>query len=476
MAKEDKYSLLGREIIERVGGKDNITFLTHCVTRLRFNVKDEALIKDEEIKALSGVVGSQTVSGQYQVIIGAAVEKVYDAIVEVYGFKREEAIDVNVDEKLTDKKKKRNPLSGAIETMSKIMAGCVMTLAAGGLIRGLLVVASYFGLLSSDSGTYTVLYAIGDAALRFMPILVGVSSASVFGISQSLGAVIGCIMIYPTLVEAVGVEGFNFLGIPLIMQDYHNTFFQTMIAVYFCSLLYKLIRKHLPSFLGSFFAEAIALVISMPVVLIMIGPVVTVASDWIATALSAVYNFSPVLLGVLLGGPWMILVLFGMHTSFVPILLAEYFATGTSRLGVITSLNMYAFAAAMLGTALKSKDKAFKAQGLSNALSCSLSISEPGIFGTLMPKKWPFVMAVIASSLCTIPAMLSGSTIYFMGGGGPLISILTLFPAIVPPTGIDGSYWGYIASVVLAVVLGFVFTFFYPEKNKEEVQEKAEAR
>lgn len=449
------YKKTAETILKLVGNKENVLSLTHCVTRLRFNLKDENIAKTDELKMVKGVVGVVKQGGQYQVIIGKEVANVFAALEPMLGNLSQKEVGLT--------NKKMNLWDKFTSTVSGIFTPFLGVLAACGILKGLLTAAVVFGVMSTESGVYTVLYAIGDSIYYFMPILLGAAAAERFGISKYLGMIVGGSMIYPTIISAAETEGFTFLKIPMGVQNYTSTVFPAIIAVYAASVIYKLIKKICPKVVQFFVVPLLTMIIIVPLSLIIIGPVITKVSEFILMVMNAAYELSPVACALLLGGPWMVLVMFGLHWAFIPLFIAEFMSVGSCSMMGLLGANQFAAAGAMLAVAVRAKkDPDLRSMGVSTGITCILGVSEPGIYGVLLPLKKPFIMTVIGGSLGAIPAALMGTKVYVMGASG-----IFAIPSGINPAGIDMGFYGSIVSIVLGLILGFVLTYFFGTKKEK---------
>lgn len=455
--KRMNYREMAEAILKLVGNEENVLGLTHCVTRLRFNLKDETLVNTEEIKNIKGVMGVVKQGGQYQVIIGKEVANVFAELEQMVG---------NLGAKKSELSDKKMSLWDKFtSTVSGIFTPILGVLAACGILKGLLTAATVFGVMAPDSGVYTVLYAIGDSIYYFMPILLGGAAAERFGINKYLGMIVGGSMIYPSIISAAEIEGFTFLHIPMGIQNYTSTVFPAIIAVYAASVLYKQLKKICPKVIQFFAVPLLTLIIIVPLSLLIIGPVISKVSELLLVVMNAAYNLSPLVCGLLLGGPWLVLVMFGLHWAFIPLFIVEFMSVGSVSMMGLLGANQFAAAGAMFAVAAKVKnDPDLKGMGISTGITCLLGISEPGIYGVLLPRKKPFITTIIAGSLGAIPAALMGAKVYAVGASG-----LFAIPAGINPAGIDMGFYGSILAIVLGFVLGFILTYFFGV-DKEEME------
>lgn len=318
-----KYNDLAKDIIKNVGGKENINGLTHCVTRLRFKLKDESKANDDVLKNMQGIVTVMKSLGQYQVVIGNNVQDVYNDVTAL--------IDVDNLNTSSQEKKSGKLLDKAIDVVSGIFQPILGIMAACGMVKGLNALFVAMGLYSDTSGGYLMINAIGDALFTFLPLFLGYTSAKKFGLKPMIGLVVGAIMCYPgirassisankdaifTLFQGTMFASpvyIDFFGIPVISMDYTGTVIPVILAVYFASKCEKLFNKFIPDLVKFFFVPMLTLLVALPVAFIVIGPIATFGSTIISEFVFTIRDFSPLLAGAIVGGTWQILVIFGMH-------------------------------------------------------------------------------------------------------------------------------------------------------------------
>lgn len=291
----NKDKQLAQQIVKLVGGKDNVSSLIHCVTRLRFKLKDETKANDDGIKNLRGVMGVAHAGGQYQVIIGNNVGDIYDQVMPILGLS-----STNQNEEKSDKDK--NPINRFIKLLTRLFTPFLGTLAAAGVLKGFLVLLTVLHVLNAKSGTYLILNAAGDALFYFLPVMVGFSTARAFKINEYVGAIIGAALCYPTLVQAYQAkQSISFLGIPVVLMNYTQTLIPAIVAVWLASILYKFLNKHLPSSLKMIFTPLITLAIAVPLTYLVVGPVTSWLSQGLASIVLWIYARASVLAGLVFG-------------------------------------------------------------------------------------------------------------------------------------------------------------------------------
>ncbi|WP_099225233.1 PTS beta-glucoside transporter subunit IIBCA [Listeria costaricensis] len=449
---------LAKEIVKLVGGKENIRSVIHCVTRLRFKLKDEKMAETDKIKALKGVMTVVKSGGQYQVVIGDHVGLVYDEVVQVLGINP----DGNTDDDTETEHK--NLFNKFVELISGIFMPLLGLMAGSGVLKGFLVAAVALGFLSEKDGVYEVLYAASDAMFYFMPIILGFSAGKVFKTNQYMSAAIGAALVYPTFVDMYNNgASLTFLHIPVILMNYTMSVIPVILAVYFMSKVEKGLVKIIPKSLQLIFVPLLLLVIVVPVSLLVIGPISTYASQLLADGALGLYSLSPMIAGFLLAGIWQIAVMFGLHWAFIPIFINNITVYGFDPINAMLFCTTFAQTGAAMAVMLRTRDKELRSLSATATLSGLFGITEPAIYGVNLPYKKPFIMACIASAFGGAIAGMAGAKYYAFGSGG--IFGIPLF--ISPTDGFDSSFWGFMISIGVAFALALVLTFFFGFKDKK---------
>lgn len=471
-----KYNDLAKDIIKNVGGKENINGLTHCVTRLRFKLKDESKANDDVLKNMQGIVTVMKSGGQYQVVIGNNVQDVYNDVTAL--------IDVDNLNTSSQEKKSGKLLDKAIDVVSGIFQPILGIMAACGMVKGLNALFVAMGLYSDTSGGYLMINAIGDALFTFLPLFLGYTSAKKFGLKPMIGLVVGAIMCYPGI-QASSISAnkdviftlfqgtmfaspvyIDFFGIPVISMDYTGTVIPVILAVYFASKCEKLFNKFIPDLVKFFFVPMLTLLVALPVAFIVIGPIATFGSTIISEFVFTIRDFSPLLAGAIVGGTWQILVIFGMHWGFIPVYINNIMTMGYDNVMMPFFACTFATSAVVLAILFKTKDKKLKEMALPNFISGIFGVTEPAIYGILLPLKKPFIISCIAGAI--------GGGFYgffnfrkFMVGGMGIFEL----PAMIEPDGSMGNLIVALSGIAITMVIAFVLTMIL-YKDKEEVNEE----
>lgn len=471
-----KYASLAQEIVKNVGGKENINSLNHCITRLRFRLKDESIANDDYLKNLDGVITVMKSGGQYQVVIGNHVPKVYEEVMEAAGLSdgfssSDSDAPQGIFNKLLD------VLSGSFQPFLGVMA-------ASGMIKGVMTLLVAFGLMEKGSDTYTMLYNVGDAIFYFMPIMLAYTASKKFKLNPILGMTIGMAMLMPALQKtalsaggdaAIIFEGTFMQGdsfstifgfIPVIAYNYASSVVPILFVIAFAAQVQKLMEKIIPEIIQNFLVPFFVLLIAVPVGYIAIGPVISALTNIFQSVLMAVMAFSPVVYGVVLGALWQVLVIFGLHWSIIPISIMQVTELGYSQVLTPMFTTTFAQTAVVVAMMMKTKSKEKKSLGIPAIISGVAGITEPAIYGFSLPAVKPFVYSCIAAAVGG-GMMMSFDLIAYRSGGLGIFGVLNYITQDGDPTGL----WLSLIAVAVSVVIAFVLTyFFWKEEEVEEVE------
>lgn len=453
------YKDLAKQVVILIGGKDNIENLTHCVTRLRFVLKDEKIAKTDEIKNTKGVLSVIQQGGQYQVVIGTEVKKAYVAVCEEIGI-----TDGTTEIKKEKSEKKDTLFNTFFKTIIAVISPILGVLGASGILKGVLSLCTTFNLLVPTDGTYQILYAFADGFFYFLPIMLGFSASLKFKSNPYLGAAIGAALVYPNIVTAYAQHnGLTFLGIPVILMSYTSSVFPIIIAAYIASKIERFFTEKLPTAFKSMFSPCLTAIIVVPLTFIVIGPIATYMSSGLAALTSGLYNLSPLFTGIFLGAFWQLIVIFGLHYAFIPILINNIATMHQDPINAILSVTVYALAGVALGFGLKVKDKEKKAFGFSNCLTGLLGVTEPIIYGIALPYKKTFACAFIGGGIGGAITAVSGLMMYGFGGGGVLGA-----PMFLNPTGNNGHFIIYLVASAVAFLVSGALAYLFGVKGDEK--------
>lgn len=468
------YKKIGELIIDKIGGENNIEDVVHCATRLRFTLKDESIAKDEELKAMTGVLGVMKAGGQYQVIVGNEVSKYYTTIKQILSsetntssenFEMKEDV-AQIKGKLDSiREKNKEKLINKISRMlMNTVYPLVPTMAAVGVFKGLLALLVLAGLLAETDGTYIILSATNDGFLYFMPIIIAISTAKYMKSNPYIAAAIASTLVLPSIVSVLADPEITltFLGMAIPQVSYGNSLFPMLIGTLIAAKFEHFLDKYIPKFL-EFIKIMIVVVMMVPLMFLAFGPVFTQIGTLLGNVVMGMYGLSPILAGLFFGAFWQVCVMFGIHYALIPVLTDIVLREGSSAFNPILGMGVWALAGASLGFALKSKDKTKKALGFSTMTSSLFGITEPSIFGVALAYRKPFIAAMISGGisgmLCTILEVnqYSPATV-----GG----VLT-FGAHMNPNGDPSSLIGWFVCFFVAFGISAILTYFMVEPDKE---------
>ena len=454
----NKYFDCANKILQFIGGNENVASAAHCATRLRLVVKDESLINKEEIENLDLVKGAFMNGGQFQVIIGQGiVNKVYAEFANITGIKEMSTADVKAEGA-----KKLNPLQRLAKVLSDIFVPIIPAIVAAGLLMGLLGLAGKFGLEQySNTWWWMMLDWFSSAAFNFLPILVAISAAKVFGCNPYLAATVGGIMIHPALQNAwtqgTGYETIKVLGlIDMPLLGYQGTVLPILVVIFVMSYIEKGTRKIVPELLDILLTPLITVLVTGFLALAVIGPAANFIGAGISTFLTFAIDKLGIIAGLLFGGAYSSIVITGIHHSFHAVELSVLAETGVNTLLPIWSMANVAQGGACFAAFLLTKNKKMKAIALPSAISTLFGITEAAIFGVNLRYKTPFIGAAIGGAI-------GGAYVVAMKVGMTAVGV-TGIPGMAITA--SGSTLHYIIGLVIAVGVAFVATMFMGIKEE----------
>lgn len=393
------YESVAKKILQRVGGAENVTGLVHCMTRLRFNLKDESIVDDEAVKKTKGVMGVMKKGGQYQIIIGNDVGYVYEELNKLGKFSNQ------VPKKKENSTEKKNILTMLMDTISGIMTPVIPAIIGAAMIKVLLTLLPMIGVLNTSGDTYQLLNVIGDGAFFFMPVLIAVSASKKFGTNVYYAASIALIMLHPNFISMMTTahdanETIRFLGlIPVTYATYSYSVIPIILAVWSLKYVEKFVDKITPVITKNFLKPMLVVLIEAPIALIILGPLGAICGNVLSDVVYFIHDKLGFIAVGLVAGIYPFVVMAGMHHAFTPIKLGMIATTGYENFICIGELcsNM-AQGAASLAVAIKSKNKDFKQIAGSSAFSALLAgITEPALYGVTLRLKRPMLGACIGA-------------------------------------------------------------------------------
>lgn len=400
MAKD--YNQLAKDIVALVGGENNVISLAHCITRLRFKLKNASLAKTEEIRKLDGVIKVMEAAGQYQVVIGTDVGDVYDIILANTSIQAggEEAAEEETTAQSTEKQKLSAVL---IDTISGIFTPFLGAFTGAGLLKGFLVLFVTLGMLDKSSTTYTILNAAGDGVFYFLPIFLAYCAGNKFGAKPFISMAIASAMVYPNitaLFNATEPIPVDFFGIPVHMISYTSSVLPIIAACFVQAKFEKLLNRVIPKLLRGIFIPVLDLVVLVPLSFLAIGPVTDILGKGISTIIETGMQLCPPLGGFLMAALWPVMIIFGIHWAFVPIALNNLAVLGYDYLLPLTVGCNFGIAAACLAIFLKTKKGDLKqVAGPATISSLIGGVTEPAVYGVLLKYKTPMLIVCLVNGI-----------------------------------------------------------------------------
>lgn len=456
-----KYEKEGKELLALVGGRENVSSIVHCATRLRFELVDDGRADKGAIEKLPYVLKVIVSGGQFQVVIGAAVHDYYLAVLDAAGM----SADDKGAEPEDGAKKKQKPLDVALKLISGSFSPLIPVMAGSGMVKALLTLLVTFGVLSDTSSTYLVLSAAGNACFYFFPVLLGYTVSNQLGANPFVGAAIGAALLEPNFTGLVGAEGTDFLGIPLQAVSYGSTIFPIFIAAIIYSFLDRAVRKVVNKDLQLFLAPMICLMVMVPFTALLFGPWGNNIGTMIAAGVQWLFDTSSLVAGLVLGAVYPYLTMLGLHWGFTPITLQNLEMYGGDVIEGVCVCAVWAQIGIALGTFLVAKrgSKMRDVAGPTLLTGFFAGVTEPILYGIIMNYKRLMVAVAIAGGLGGAVNALFGSTMnsYVFHN---IISVATLCYGPMPLC---------LIGMAVSLVAGVLITYFWAGRDPEMAPELA---
>ena len=463
MAKN--YDALAKQVLELVGGRENVASAMHCYTRLRINCKDTSIVDLDAIKQLD-VLGAQFTGEQLQVIIGNEVKEVYEAFIEQSGLQKEAMIDEKLDDVPAKKKWTiKGMLTGIVDAIVTCVIPLIPILIGSGVLQAIVLIIQQFGWLPADSPTLVTINFVANAAFYFLPVFVGFFAAKKFGANVALGAMLGAALIHPTFVSMVTAgDAGSVFGLPIYSASYSSTIVPIILAVWVMSYVEKFISRYSPKAIRTILEPSLTLIIMIPLTFCLLAPLGAMLSDGFASLLTWFYGiFGPLAVAAFAAiVPWVVMV--GIHIGTTAISVTTIAQTGIDAFMMPGFfISNFAQGAACLAVGIKAKTTELR----SFAYSCAFSnvvpgISEPGMYGITLRYKTPMVGAMIGAA--------AGGLYFGLTGTGALQFLppnIFAFVGYMGEGAFAGNLMNAIIGVVIAMVVAFIATMFLYKPEKE---------
>lgn len=456
------YEKLAVDIIDAVGGKNNIIKASRCATRLRLVLKETTNEAKENVSNITGVITVVESGGQFQVVIGTHVGKVFDKV----------ASELNLDSNAIEDAPKASVLNRIIATMSAVFAPFIYILAAAGILQGCLILVNMANPSFSSTGTYEVLSFMSWAPFTFLPIFIAITASKHFKCNTFIAVACCAALVSPTWAEIASRiadgESIKFLGISLAETTYTSSVLPPLFLVWILSYVEKFVDKRLPDVVKALFTPFICMIVMVPLTILAIGPLSDSLATGIANGYNALYNFAPAVAAAIIGGLWQIVVIFGVHWGVTPMCLANYDLYGMDTFQAFQTMAVIAQAGAVLGVFIKARNKKTKNMALSAGITGIFGITEPAIYGVNLRFKKPFICGCIAGAIGAVVGSFFNIAYYAYAG---LPGLLTVVNAITPNNSksiigmLIGAAISFFGAIILVQVIGF------GEKETEEKNE-----
>lgn len=437
---------LAKQIVSLLGGHDNITTALHCVTRLRFNLKDNRLANMKTIETLEGVIGTQIKNDQYQIIIGPMVADVFIEVEALLG-------DMSNNEIKSTQKFDVNKI---LDVITGIFSPILPALVAGGMLKGIIAMIDGFGWIATESGTFVILNLISDIPFYFLPFLLAISSSRKFKVNEYLGVCVAGALMYPTFVAAVDATSspFTFLGFVIPVFKYADSVFPVILGAGLLAVVYRFIDKFIPNVLKMVIVPTVSLLVTIPLTYLILAPIGAFGGIYLADGIVWMFNTFGVFAGFLLGFFMPLIVLCGMHQSTSPIQITNITTLGYDYLLPISFCHNMAESGASLGAALHMKDSKMRAAALTTSFSAFLGISEPALFTVNVVNKTPLIAAMIANGIGGALTTLLGAKCFAFVMPG-----ITSLPVYANPDGTIGNLLLMCVCIISTFLIAAVLSY-----------------
>lgn len=451
MAKvKENFNGLAKLIVKNVGGKENIKSIRHCITRVRFVLQDESKANDDVLNNTEGIISVVKSGGEYMVVIGNHVVKVYDAVCDVLGIS--DGI-VSKEKESGASQKKQNVVMRVLNVVVGAIGPALNYICAGGVLKGLLAVLTLCGLQETD-GVYMLLNAMGDAIFYFLPLFLGYNMAKSRGADGLLGLFIGAMLLYPSI-NGVDVNIFGYV----VNASYTSSFLPIVLVVALAAPLYNFLKDRIPAIVSGFLTPVLTALIAFPIGFILIGPAANLVGQGVNDFISMLMNTVPLLGGIVFAGLYQVLVLFGVHSAVTSFSFMNVLSGNPDVIMALGCYCSFAQIGVVLAMYLKTKNQKLKSVALPAFISGIFGVTEPAIYGVTLPRIKMFVISCIGAAIGGAFVMLAGITMYSFTGLG----IVTILGMVSPE---NPNFINAILGAIVPFVASFIMAFIVFKDDK----------
>lgn len=447
------YKSIASAILENIGGEANVSSFEHCSTRLRFNVNDKSKVMVDALKSIDGVLKVIN-NAQVQVVIGNEVIEVYDELCKICKVESKGVV--------ADDPEKKNVGALLLEYLVAIFQPLIPAIAGAGILKSILVLLTTLGWLSKDLAIYTVLISISDATFYFLPLMVAITTSKKLGTNQLVALAAVGVLLLPNITNALATEGgFYLLGFAVKKVQYSAQVFPAILSVLFLGLLEKQLNKVTPKVIRTFFVPMVSLAVTIPVVLMFLGPLGLTFGEVLATSIMWLYTHLGFLAVAIVAAILPLMVSTGMHKAMIPYVISTLGTLGYEILYNSASLaHNISESGACFAVALKTKDETTKSAAISAGISALMGITEPALYGITLQNKT--VLKGVMASAAIVGAFLGLVGLKAFVAVGPGLASITMF--VDPANSMNFIY--AVIGLVASLGLSFVFTMIFYKDEK----------
>lgn len=461
---------IAKNVLSEIGGVENVKFLTHCVTRLRFTLKDETIVKEEKVKSIPGVLGVVNKGGQFQVVIGPEVGAVYKELLMMGDFQTDSHKETESSEK------KKGFMNRILDTLAGIFSPIMPIIAGAGMVKALLSIFVLVGWMNKEQDLYYFLNFIADSAYYFLPIYLAASAAKKFNCNMMMAMMLGGILLHPNFIALKeSAEMVNVIGLPVRIATYASSVIPIIMIVFVLAYVEKLVEKIIPSSLKFILRPLATILIMAPIGLVVLGPLGSFIGDGLVSVLLSVEKVAPWVLPTVIGAFMPFLVMTGMHYSLLPAYVNSLSVLGhESIIGPGNLPSNIAQGAAALCVAVKTKNKEFRQLAISSGFTALLGITEPALFGVNLRLKKPLIATTIGGGIGGLYAGLTG--VLRFGGGGAGLAAIGLYVGENPNNVVNALISATIAFVITFAIQWYLGFEDIPNEISEDIIEKTKSK